>query len=537
MNKRTLSFLSLASLLALPVQAQVVPDITPRVDSAIERQVERVQERTARQVEQQAETVQNQTVERVQSQAERVQRRAAEQVQNQAGNVQRRAVEQVQNQAENAANRAQSRAERLQDIAERVSERLPENAAQVAQDRAGRGLAQALERGLTGAADALPERLGIRDIDGNEAFVEISITPNIRMVEYEWVMMLSETQRGQLTEEAPELMRFLSQTRPLAAADGVLLKFLVPPDLDEDDAVVQLVPEDLRDFIDRNHVYSAQQAAPVMGRPANTAEAGITALPLPMKAVCEAPVGIGIVDSMINHEHAAFAALNDRKGLITQNILDQSIVQPNGHGTAVAAVLTGEGPGLSPLLPTARIYSASVLHAQDDFHQGATVMNLLQALDWLLAQDLSVINMSLTGPPNRLLATTLETARQQGKVVVAAAGNEGPHAPPLYPAAYEGVVAVSAVERDGNIYHWSNQGAYIDFAALGVSVPTARGDGSFGPESGTSMSAPIISAFLACALESNGGNPEQALQWLKARAMDLGAPGHDPAYGYGLLHP
>ena len=128
-------------------------------------------------------------------------------------------------------------------------------------------------------------------------------------------------------------------------------------------------------------------------------------------------------------------------------------------------------------------------------------------------------------------------AQRNGKVIVAAAGNEGPFAEPLYPAAYDGVIAVTAVAVDGSVYRWANQGDHVEFSALGVSVPTARADGSIGRESGTSLATPVISAFLACELLQQRGDIGRALDSLRTRALDLGATGRDPVFGHGLLHP
>src|SRR5690606_7888972 len=134
------------------------------------------------------------------------------------------------------------------------------------------------------------------------------------------------------------------------------------------------------------------------------------------------------------------------------------------------------------------------------YHQATTALHILQALDWLIAQEVGVINMSLTGPANRLLEQGINAAISRGKVIVAAAGNHGPHGPPVYPAAYPGVITATAVSSNRSIYRWANQGDHIDFASIGVSVSTARADGSFGQESGTSMAAPVVTAFVACAM-------------------------------------
>lgn len=374
----------------------------------------------------------------------------------------------------------------------------------------------------------LPDRLPITDNNGNEAFVEIRIQPNIRILEREWVMLINADQRQVLINQAPELMEFLQEIIPFEALNSYLLRFRVPQNLDTEAAVLQLLPESLHNLIDRNHVYSAQSEA----------RRDVSLLPLPMMSVCNRQVSVGMIDSAVREDHPAFAPGGRRTPLVTRAFIDQDLVQPSGHGTAVAGVMVGHTQGLQPLLPNATVYSASVVYAQDAYNQGATVLNLLQAMDWLISiEDLQVINISMTGPANRLLAQGVAAAQQRGKVIVAAAGNDGPFAPALYPAAYDGVITATAVAVDRSVYRWANQGEHVDFAALGVSVVTARGDGTVGGESGTSMATPIVSAFFACELPLQGGDPARALEKLRARAVDLGAPGRDPVFGYGLLHP
>lgn len=572
--------LALASLIGISGTswAQPLPGAGTAVQSAIDRQAaqaseqamgraaQQAAERAAQQAAQNAQEqalgrVQEQTAERVQEQAAgRVVNQAAGRVQSQAENVQNQALDRVQNQAERAQEqaleRAQSQLERVQSQAERLQEQASDRAqgqVERAQNVPGREQAlpdvatQAQQQAL-GRADAglgalpglrpmaqLPDRLPVTDREGNQAFVEIAIEPNIRVLEREWVMLLDDAQRSQLISEAPQLMQYLAQTRPFAALDSFLLKFRVPPDLDANDQILQLVPEALRDLMDRNHVYSAQgsQQSDIENNP----EAGQTGdlLQLPMSAVCSDPLSVGMIDSAIDTGHSAFGR-NVR--VINRKIIEEDVELPIGHGTAVAGVLIGEGPELQPLLPRGTVYNASVVYAQDSYNQGASVMHLLEALDWMIAlEDVRVINMSLTGPANRLLEQGVRAAMANGKVIVAAAGNAGPHAPAFYPAAYEGVITATAVDRLGAVYRWANQGSHVDFSALGVSIPTARGDGGFGRESGTSMAAPVVSAFLACELASNGADLNAALVALTARAKDLGSPGHDPVFGHGLLHP
>ena len=104
----------------------------------------------------------------------------------------------------------------------------------------------------------------------------------------------------------------------------------------------------------------------------------------------------------------------------------------------------------------------------------------------------------------------------------------------MYPAAYPQVIAATAVDRDQHIYRWANRGNHIYFSALGVSVLTARSEGGYGRESGTSMAAPVVSAFMGCELKQKI-SLDNALKNLTARAIDLGKKGRDDIFGYGLL--
>ena len=95
-------------------------------------------------------------------------------------------------------------------------------------------------------------------------------------------------------------------------------------------------------------------------------------------------------------------------------------------------------------------------------------------------------------------------ATRKGVVFVAAAGNGGPDAPAGYPAAYDEVIAVTAVDRKGGNYDHANRGTYIDVAAPGVQIWTALPDGEEGLLSGTSFAAPFVTAVAAVAYQDTG---------------------------------
>src|SRR5690606_24449468 len=131
--------------------------------------------------------------------------------------------------------------------------------------------------------------------------------------------------------------------------------------------------------------------------------------------------------------------------------------------------------------------------------EGAPVSRVLAGLDWLAQQDgVRAINMSLAGPPNRVLAPAVTALAPRELLLVAAVGNDGPFGPERYPAAYPDAVGVAATRNNGEIYRWSNQGEHVDFAALGAGIFSAGAEHDFVEQSGTSLAAPVVTAFLAC---------------------------------------
>jgi minor extracellular protease Epr len=394
------------------------------------------------------------------------------------------------------------------------------------------------------AAVPLAQTVTVTDSAGNPVLVETTLPDGTRALATEWIMLVTPAQRAQLEGQAPALMGFLRAQRPFGLNNGQLLLFQVPADLDANGGILNLVPPALREQIDRNHLYTPQQRdqgslLPLPGR----RKPGLP-LRLPLRAACEAPVSIGMVDARVDLEHAVFAGLHEpQRRIISRSFVEDALQQPVQHGTAVAALWLGRHKGrggansLEPLLPGATLYSAAVFHAGGQQPEGASAMRVLEALDWLSQQvDVKVINLSLAGPPNRLLEQTVDALQQRHIAVVAAVGNEGPHAPARYPAAYEGVLGVAAVDRSGTVFRWSNQGKHVDYSALGVDLPTAAQGQPLAPMSGTSLAAPVVSAMLACAVGSHGGL-EAALAALDTQLLDLGEPGPDPVYGKGLLHP
>ncbi len=153
----------------------------------------------------------------------------------------------------------------------------------------------------------------------------------------------------------------------------------------------------------------------------------------------------------------------------------------------------------------------------------------------MISSGVDVINISLAGPPNRLLEAALQRASESDVTILAAAGNGGPVAAPMYPAAYKTVVAVTAVDAKGQVFRLANRGDYLDIAAPGVGVRHAKSGGGFASSSGTSFAVPFAATAVARLRQLQPG--DNALELLCRTAEDLGPPGRDSIYGFGLLRP
>lgn len=251
----------------------------------------------------------------------------------------------------------------------------------------------------------------------------------------------------------------------------------------------------------------------------------------PEKLTCAHKAKIGLVDSGIDQQNPSLKG----QQIIQKQFLPQGVVPAAAaHGTAIAALLIGwpVSTRLSGLLPDAQLRVASVFRQRDDNNIDTTAELLVRAVDWLVGEQVSVINLSLGGARNLLIEAALSQAMKQHITIVAAAGNGGEYAPPSYPAAQPGVIAVTALDAEMNIFSNASRGNYITLAAPGVDVWSAASGAKGRFYSGTSYAVPFVTAFMA--LQSR--MDESTLQkFLQQHTRDLGSPGRDPIFGWGLL--
>ena len=246
---------------------------------------------------------------------------------------------------------------------------------------------------------------------------------------------------------------------------------------------------------------------------------------------CGDNLNVGMLDGPINIDHSSLTA----QKIIQENFYAKGEkLASNSHATAIASILVGDpnAKGLNGVISEATLYAGNVMqqHPKDKKKMLATTESLILGLNWLASKKVNVINLSLGGKRNLLLELALKRVIEKKIFIVAAAGNGGPTAEPRYPAAMDNVISVTSIDQQGNIAADANQGNYIDIAAPGVDLWVAGKNNSGRYNSGTSMAAPLVTAALSLLVQQ-----KRSVNTLFEQALDLGAVGKDPVFGFGLL--
>jgi subtilisin family serine protease len=243
-------------------------------------------------------------------------------------------------------------------------------------------------------------------------------------------------------------------------------------------------------------------------------------------------VVVAILDSGVDPTHPDLASKLVPGYNFYDNNTDTSDVY--GHGTQVAGAagaIAQNGTGVAsvawqnPLMPIRVTNTAG----------SASVSAIAKGLTWATDHGARVMNLSFFDVAG---STTIRTAAQyvvgKGGVVVAAAGNCScvePTAENPY------IISVSATNYSNGVAAFSSTGSYVDVAAPGVTIYTTTMGGGYASSGGTSIASPITAGVVALMMSANtalGPNELEAL--LEENALDLGDPGYDTSFGFGLVN-
>lgn len=219
---------------------------------------------------------------------------------------------------------------------------------------------------------------------------------------------------------------------------------------------------------------------------------------------------VGLIDGGVDGASPALA-----RSRIVRRGCDGEM-RPQAHGTIVASRLMN---GLGGTLYAADLWCGDVV--------GRGTLGLIDALDWMTRERVPVVNISLVGPDNPLLRRVVRTMTARGHVLVAAVGNDGPAAPPRFPAAYPDVIGVGAVDAKLRALPESARGPQVDFCAPGIVDARLRG---------TSFAAPLVARLAALGRPSpSSGAAAEAHARLKAASRKAGRQERDPRCGEGIV--
>jgi hypothetical protein len=340
--------------------------------------------------------------------------------------------------------------------------------------------------------------------------------------------------RGELLAYAPSTQALaaaqakgftITREQTIADLDIYLVVLQMPPSMNIVKALHALREADPDGIYDFNHIYTG------VGLLAGASVRQLSDTPVPQSSGTsrsEQPLPrVGLIDSGVDASHPVFRDAQIHPWGCGGRAL------PSAHGTAVASLLVGQSTRFHGVLDKAELYAADVYC---NAPTGGAVDALAAAFSWLAEQRVAVINVSLVGPDNAALAQIVRALTSRGYLLVAAVGNDGPAAPPLYPASYPHVVGVTAVDGHRRVLIEAARGSQVMFAARGADMSAADIGGKYSPIRGTSFAAPIVAALLAQSVTApEVSSSNAAIDSLAQSAVDLGPKGRDLTYGYGLV--
>jgi subtilisin family serine protease len=238
---------------------------------------------------------------------------------------------------------------------------------------------------------------------------------------------------------------------------------------------------------------------------------------------------VAVIDSEVDAEHPELA------GAVTANFESSTDTErPHIHGTGMAGAIAARR-NLVGVAPEVGLLTVRAFSTRANDVEGTT-FNILKGLDWAATQKARIVNMSFAGPSDPRMRDALQKAYARGMVLIAAAGNAGPRSPPLFPAAYPDVIAVTATNSQDALFTGANRGNYIAVAAPGVDVLAPAPDGGYQFTTGTSVAAAEVSGIAALLLDRNPSlTPAEVRRILMTTAKDLGPKGRDREFGAGLV--
>ena len=245
-------------------------------------------------------------------------------------------------------------------------------------------------------------------------------------------------------------------------------------------------------------------------------------------------IKIAIVDTGIdyNHEDLNGNYLSGGYDFVNE---DNGPMDDEGHGShcsGIAAAIIDNKKGIAGISQVS-ILAEKVLDGSGQGSSFDVATGITHAAD----NHVDVISMSLgSSYPSSTVETACNNAYDAGVLLIAASGNDY-SSQVCYPAAYDSVIAVGAINNQDKRCGFSNYGENLELMAPGENIISVKRGGGYVKKDGTSMACPHVTgvAALVKSINCNMSN-NQIRQILRDTAEDLGSPGKDIYYGYGLVN-
>jgi serine protease len=209
----------------------------------------------------------------------------------------------------------------------------------------------------------------------------------------------------------------------------------------------------------------------------------------------------------------------------------------HGHGTHVAGTMVAldNNSGVVGVIGSGQA-GVHIVKIFNDSGNWTYASNLIQGIQSCQDAGAKVVNMSLGGgSSNQTENNAMDNFYNDGMLLVAAAGNAG-NTSLSYPASYNSVVSVAAVDSNRNLASFSQRNSQVEIAGPGVNVSSTWRNGGYNSISGTSMASPHVAGVAALVWSNHPScSASQIRNALNATAQDRGAAGRDNSYGFGIV--
>lgn len=239
---------------------------------------------------------------------------------------------------------------------------------------------------------------------------------------------------------------------------------------------------------------------------------------------------VAILDTGIDKEHPD---LKIKDGIsFIENVLDFD--DDNGHGTHLAGIIGAQknNIGMTGISPDADLYAVKVL----DKDTNGKYSTVVKGIDWAIEHKVNIILMSLGGKKESIFfEEAIKKAYEKGIILISSAGNEGYKEGNsiLYPAKFDSVIAVGALDSKNKRNFLSSKGEQLELMAPGVKIFSTWKDGTYKLQGGTSMAAAHVAGVVSLLLEINPNiSNKKVREILNQSAVPLG---NSLEYGNGKI--